>query len=72
MKTIKSIIRVIGIATVSLIVLMMLLTVLDVFTLNVFTLAITDADEIIEYMMVCVVFLGMAWCALSERHVKVD
>ena len=72
MKTIKLInqfllyIAMIALAT------MMLLTVSDVFMRFTFSRPITGTPEIIEYMMVFVVFLGLGWCALQGRHILVE
>jgi TRAP-type C4-dicarboxylate transport system permease small subunit len=51
---------------------MMLLTVADVSMRYVLSLPILGSTELTEYMIVCVVFLGLAWCAIKERHIKVD
>ena len=49
----------------------MVLTVADVGLRYLLNLPILGSTEITEYMMVCLV-LGMAWCALRGRHIKVD
>jgi TRAP-type transport system small permease protein len=51
---------------------MMMLTVADVFMRYVFNHPILGALELTEYMMVPVVFLGLAWCARQGGNVKVD
>lgn len=51
---------------------MMLLTVADVFMRFTFSRPITGTPEIIEYMMVFVVFLALGWCALQGRHIVVE
>ncbi len=53
-------------------VVMMLLTVADVFMRYVINRPILGALELTEYMMVPVVFLGLAWCAKQGGNVKVD
>ena len=51
---------------------MMLLTVADVFLRYFFNYAIPASTEFIEYLMVFVGFLGIAWCATKNRHIKVE
>lgn len=51
---------------------MMLLVVADVVMRYVLRSPIIGATELTEYMMVCVVFFALAWCALMRKHVKVD
>lgn len=50
---------------------MMSLTVADVFMRYIFNDPITGTTELTEYMMVCTL-LGMAPCALQRRHINVD
>ena len=71
-KTIHFISRVFAIASGIVVGLMMLLTVADVFMRFFFNSPITGATEITEFMMICVVFLALAWCALTKMHVKVS
>ena len=51
---------------------MMLLTVAEVFLRYVFNRPIIGCTEYIEYLMVFVGFLGLAWCASKGMHVKVE
>ena len=53
-------------------ILMMLLTVADVSLRATLNKPIIGTTEITEQMMVVVVFLGLGWCALQGRHIKVD
>jgi TRAP-type C4-dicarboxylate transport system permease small subunit len=53
------------------VVAMMMLTVADVFMRYVFSRPIMGTTEITEYLMVCTL-LAMAFCALENRHIKVD
>jgi len=53
-------------------ILMMLLTVADVFLRATLNKPIIGTTEITEQMMVAVVFLGFGWCALQGRHIRVD
>jgi TRAP-type C4-dicarboxylate transport system permease small subunit len=52
--------------------ILMMLTVCDVFMRYVFNLPIMGTTELTRYMLVVLVFLGMAWCAVRLKHVKVD
>jgi len=72
MKIISDISRFTGYAATSVIALMMILTVSDVFMRYAFNSPITGTTEISEFMMVIVVFPAFAWCAVVKRHVKVD
>lgn len=72
MKIIMSLSRLLGYAATGVLGIMMLLTVADVFSRYFFSRPITGTTEITELMMVIVVFLSLAWCAVTRRHVKVD
>lgn len=52
--------------------LMMFITVLDVVLRNVFNIAILGAYDLVETMMVCVVFLGIGEAFLNDTHITVD
>ena len=71
-RTIKRISRAFGMVAVIILVAMMLLTVAEVFLRYVFNHPIIGCTEYIEYLMVFVGFLGLAWCASKGLHVKVD
>lgn len=51
---------------------LMLLTVSDVFLRFFFKKPIIGIHEITASMMICIGFLGLAWAALTDRHIKVD
>ena len=51
---------------------MMMLTVTDVTLRYVFYRPIMASQEMTEYMMVVVGFLGLAWCGFKGMHIKVD
>jgi TRAP-type C4-dicarboxylate transport system permease small subunit len=51
---------------------MMLWTVSDVFLRYFFRAPIPGSAELAELMLVCTGFLTLAWCTLSEEHIKVD
>ena len=51
---------------------MMMLTVTDVCLRYIFNRPIMASQEITEYLMVIVGFLGFAWCAFKGMHIKVN
>jgi len=57
--------------TMIVMVVMMLLTVADVFMRFVFNNPLTGTVELTEFLMVCMA-LGMAVAALEGRHIKLD
>ena len=61
-----------GFIAICILVAMMILTVLDVFLRRVFNSPIPFSLELVEFMMVLTGFLGLAWCAMSESHIRVD
>lgn len=64
--------RLMGIIAICVLVLMMLFTVLNVVMRAFFNSPIPGDVELIEVGMVCVGFLGLAWCALRGMHISVD
>lgn len=64
--------RVLNIIGVTCLVVMMLLTVTDVFMRYVLTQPIKGSVELTEYLMAVVGFFGLAWCAAKRGHAKVD
>ena len=50
----------------------MMLTVTDVFLRYFFDSPVTASMELTEWLMVFVAFLGLAWCAIKGRHIKVE
>ena len=71
-RIIHSISRGMGLIAICILVAMMILTVLDVFLRRVFNSPIPFSIELVEFMMVFTGFLGLAWCAMSESHIRVD
>lgn len=71
-KIIRVIIEVSGILGVIVLLAMMMMTVADVILRYFFSLPIIGSMEISIVMMACVVFLGLAWCALKDGHISVD
>lgn len=51
---------------------MMLLTVSDVGMRYALNKPISGSVELTKFMMVCLVFFGLAWCTVKGRHVKVE
>jgi TRAP-type C4-dicarboxylate transport system permease small subunit len=64
--------RVLGITAICVLVVMMLFTVLNVVMRAFFNSPIPGDVELIEVGMVCVSFLGLAWCAVKGMHIRVD
>ena len=64
--------RVIAFIAIGFLGIMMVFTVLDVFLRAVFDHPIVGSVELIEYMMVIVGFLGLAWCGMKGLHIKVE
>ena len=63
--------RVLALVGTALVLPMMVLIIADVFLRYVFNRPITGTAEIASLMLVCMV-LGVAWCGLQGRHIKVD
>ena len=61
-----------GIVGVVILLGMMMMTVVDVIMRYFFRRPIIGSEEISTLLMVCVVFLGIAWCALKDGHISVD
>lgn len=72
MKIINSLSRALNIAASGVLAAMMLLTVSDVFLRYFLRRPILGTTELTENMMVCLVFFGLAWCAVQQEHLKVD
>ena len=72
MKIIDTIPRIAGLAAMGVLFLMMLLTVADVVLRATLNKPIIGTTEIVEQMMVVVVFLGLGWCALQGKQIRVD
>jgi len=52
--------------------LLMLLTVANVILRDFFDKPIRGTPELSEFMMVLVIFLALAWCAITRKHVRVE
>lgn len=64
--------RFLGIIAIVVLVAMMLFTVTNVVLRAFFNRPIPGDVELIEVAMVCTSFLGLAWCAIQEKHIRVD
>jgi TRAP-type C4-dicarboxylate transport system permease small subunit len=53
-------------------VFMMVFTVTDVLMRALFNRPIAGSVELIEFLMVIVGFLVLAWCGMQNRHIKVE
>jgi TRAP-type C4-dicarboxylate transport system permease small subunit len=51
---------------------MMLLVVIDVSLRYLFNRPIPGIPELVEFAMICVGFLGIAWCSVRNGHIAVD
>lgn len=61
-----------GIIAIGTLVAMMLFTVANVVLRAFFNRPIPGDAELIEIAMVCTGFLGVAWCAIKGKHIRVD
>jgi TRAP-type C4-dicarboxylate transport system permease small subunit len=64
--------RILGICAIVLLGAMMMLTVTDVVMRLVFNNPVTASVEFTEYLILFVVYLGLAWCAMRGGHIKVE
>ncbi len=72
MRIINVLSRIMNYMAMGVLVLMMLLTVSDVLMRFLFRNPIMGSTELIEVMMALVVFLALAWGAVTREHLKVD
>jgi len=72
MKAITSLSRILNMISSCILAAMMLLTTSDVCMRFFFNRPITGATELTQDMMVYLSFLGLAWCAATKSHLKVD
>ncbi|MFC1533037.1 TRAP transporter small permease [Thermodesulfobacteriota bacterium] len=71
-KQINAISRIASFIGTTVLLLMMVLVVIDVSLRYVLNRPIPGIPELIEFAMICVGFLGIAWCAVRKGHVSVD
>lgn len=72
MKTVYFLSRIAGYLATGVLGLLMVLTVANVILRDFFDKPIMGTPELSEFMMVLVVFLALAWCAITRKHVKVE
>jgi TRAP-type C4-dicarboxylate transport system permease small subunit len=64
--------RAVNTVAMGVLLLMMFLTISDVFLRKVFSRSILGTVEVTEFMMLFVVFLGLAYTEVLNGHIKVD
>ena len=72
MKIIYFLSRIAGYLATGVLGLLMILTVANVILRDFFDKPIMGTPELSEFMMVLVVFLALAWCAITRKHVRVE
>ena len=72
MKYVYFLSRLAGYIATSILGLLMVLTVANVILRDIFNKPIRGTPELSEFMMVLVIFLALAWCAVTRKHVKVE
>jgi len=72
MNIIRVVSRVLGYVATGFMVVLMLLTVVDVFLRYFFNAPITGATEIARLMMIIIVFPALGWAAIDRAHIRVD
>ena len=72
MKIFEKFCRYFGYISAVVLVIMMLQVVVNVITRKALHLPITGTQELVEFSMVLVVFLALAWAAAEDKHIKVD
>ena len=72
MKYIYFLSRIAGYIATGILGLLMILTVANVILRDLFNEPIRGTPELSEFMMVLVIFLALAWCAVTRKHVKVE
>ena len=51
---------------------LMLVTAADVILRSLFSIAVVGSNELSTAIMICAGFLGLAWCAFNDNHIKVE
>jgi TRAP-type transport system small permease protein len=69
---ISSISRIFSYIGTGVVVIMMLLTVADVFMRYTFRSPVVGTLELTEYCMVIIAFFALGWCEIRRRHISVD
>jgi len=69
---IRTVSRLLGYVATGFMVVLMLLTVVDVFLRYFFNAPITGATEISRLLMIIIVFPALGWAAIDRVHIRVD
>ena len=72
MKIIRVVSRVLGYVATGFMVVLMLLTVVDVFLRYFFNAPLTGATEVARLLMIIIVFPALGWAAIDRAHIRVD
>lgn len=72
MKIIRIVNRVLGYVASGFLIILMMLTVVDVFLRFFFNSPLTGTTEMSQLMMVIIVFPALGWAAIDRAHIKVD
>ena len=72
MNIIHVVSRVLGYVATGFMIVLMLLTVVDVFLRWVFNAPIHGATEISRLLMIIIVFPALGWAAIDRKHIRVD
>jgi TRAP-type transport system small permease protein len=71
-RIVTSAAKIFNILGITILVMLTALTCADVIGRYLFKKPILGTTEITEYMMVCIVFLAIAWCAVKNKQIVVD
>jgi len=72
MNIIRVVSRVLGYVATGFMMVLMLLTVVDVFLRYFFNAPITGATEVSRLLMIIIVFPALGWAAIDRAHIRVD
>ena len=72
MNLIRVVSRVLGYMATGFMIVLMLLTVVDVFLRYFFNAPIHGATEISRLLMIIIVFPALGWAAIDRKHIRVD
>jgi TRAP-type C4-dicarboxylate transport system permease small subunit len=72
MNIIRVVSRVLGYMATGFMMILMLITVVDVFLRYFFSAPITGATEVSRLLMIIIVFPALGWAAIDRAHIRVD
>lgn len=72
MTIIRNVNRVLGYVASGFLILLMMITVIDVFLRYFFNSPLTGTTEISQLMMIIIVFPALGWAAMDRAHIRVD